>query len=107
MRLVAWNFGATRASIEAGGPHAKVYGTSSATFGLDRWFTVGVDADMPPASSDPTRTDTPAGLRELAARARRLAKELTDEAEAKRFVEIAEEMEAKAAALEARTHSER
>jgi hypothetical protein len=62
---------------------------------------------MPPASSDRTRTDTPSGLRELAARARRLAKELTDEAEANRFVEIADEMEAKAAALEARMQAER
>jgi hypothetical protein len=62
---------------------------------------------MPPASSDRTRTDTPAGLRELAARARRLAKELTDEAEANRFIEIADEMEAKAAVLEARMQAER
>ena len=62
---------------------------------------------MRPANSDRTRTDTPAGLRELAARARRLAKELTDEAEANRFVEIADEMEAKAAALEARMQAER
>ena len=62
---------------------------------------------MPPGSSDRTRTDTPAGLRELAARARRLAKELTDEAEANRFVGIADEMEAKAAALEAHTQAER
>jgi len=66
-----------------------------------------VGADMPPASSDRTRTDTPAGLRELAARARRLAQELTDEAEANRFIGIAEEMEAKAAALEARTKAQR
>ncbi len=66
-----------------------------------------VGADMPPASSDPIQTDTPAGLRDLAARARRLAQELTDEAEAKRFIGIAEEMEAKAAALEARTQAER
>ena len=62
---------------------------------------------MSPASSDRTRTDTPAGLRELAARARRLAKELTDEAEANRFIEIADEMEAKAAALEARMQAGR
>ena len=66
-----------------------------------------VGTDMPPASSDRTRTDTPAGLRELAARARRLAKELTDEAEANRFIEIADEMEAKAAVLEARMQAER
>jgi hypothetical protein len=57
---------------------------------------------MPPANSDRTPIDTPAGLRDLAARARRLAQELTDEAEAKQFIGIAEEMEAKAAALEAR-----
>ena len=62
---------------------------------------------MPPASSDRTQSDTPASLRELAARARRLAKELTDEAEAKQFIGIAEEMEAKAAALEARMQAER
>jgi hypothetical protein len=62
---------------------------------------------MPSASSDRTRTDTPAGLRELAARARRLAQELTDEAEASQFIGIADEMEAKAAALEARTPVER
>ena len=62
---------------------------------------------MPPASSDRTRTDTPAGLRELAARARRLAQELTDEAEANQFIGIADEMEGKAAALEARTQAER
>jgi hypothetical protein len=62
---------------------------------------------MPPTSSDRPRTDTPAGLRELAARARRLAKELTNEAEANQFIGIAEEMEAKAAGLEARTKAER
>jgi hypothetical protein len=62
---------------------------------------------MQAESSDRTQTNTPAGLRELAARARRLAQELTDEAEAKRFIGIAEEMEAKAAALEARTKAER
>jgi hypothetical protein len=62
---------------------------------------------MPPASSDRTRTDTPAGLRELTARARRPAQELTDEAERSRFVGIADEMEAEAAALEARTQAER
>jgi hypothetical protein len=61
---------------------------------------------MPPASSDSTQTDTPAGLRELAARARRLAQELPDEAEASRFIGIAEEMEVRAAALEARTQAE-
>jgi hypothetical protein len=54
---------------------------------------------MPPASSDRTRANTPAGLRELAARARRLAHELTDD-EANQFIEIAKEMEAYAAALE-------
>ena len=48
-----------------------------------------------------------AELRRRAARARRLAKELTDEAEANRFIGIAEEMEARAAALEARTQSGR
>lgn len=62
---------------------------------------------MPPASSDRTHSDTPASLRELAARARRLAQELTDEAEVNRFIGIAEEMEAKAAALEARMQAER
>ncbi len=36
--------------------------------------------NMLPASSETPRTDTPTGLRDLAARARRLAKELTDEA---------------------------
>ena len=66
-----------------------------------------VGADMPPASSDRTRTDTPAGLRELAARARRLAQELTDEAEANEFIGIADEMEGKAAALEAHVQAER
>jgi hypothetical protein len=49
-----------------------------------------VGADMQAESSDRTQTNTPAGLRELAARARRLAQELTDEAEAKRFIGIAE-----------------
>jgi hypothetical protein len=58
--------------------------------------------DMPPASSDPTPTDTPASLRELAARARRLAQELTDQEEANQFIGIAEEMEVRAATLEAR-----
>jgi hypothetical protein len=62
---------------------------------------------MPPESSDQIRTDTPAGLRELAARARRLAQELTDEVEANQFIGIAEEMEAKATALEARSKAER
>jgi len=62
---------------------------------------------MPPVSSDRTRTDTPAGLRELAARARRLAQELTDEAEANEFIGIADEMEGKAAALEAHVQAER
>ena len=62
---------------------------------------------MPPVSSDRTRTDTPAGLRELAARARRLAQELTDEAEANEFIGIADEMEGKAAALEAHARAER
>jgi hypothetical protein len=61
---------------------------------------------MPPANSDRTESDTPASLREPAARARRLAKELTDEAEAKQFIGIAEEIEAKAAALEAHTQAD-
>ena len=66
-----------------------------------------VGADMPPANNDRTRTDTPAGLRELAARARRLAQELTDEAEANQFIGIADEMEGKAAALEAHARAQR
>ena len=56
--------------------------------------------NMSSASSDRTRTNTPAELREQAARTRRLAQELTDEAEANRFIGIADEMEAKAAALD-------
>ncbi len=62
---------------------------------------------MPPASSDTPRTDTPAGLRDLAARARRLARELTDETEVNQFIGIAEEMETQATALEGRTQTER
>ena len=73
--------------------------------GLPEAF-VAVGADMPPESSDRTQIYTPAGLRELAARSRRLAQELIDEAEANRFIGIAEEMEAKAAALEARTQTQ-
>jgi len=43
----------------------------------------------------------------VADRARRLARELTDEAEVNRFIGIADEMEAKAAALEAHVRAER
>jgi hypothetical protein len=64
-----------------------------------------VGADICKQRSDTDRY--PAGLRELAARARRLAQELTDEAEAKQFIGIADEMEGKAAALEAHTQAER
>ncbi len=50
----------------------------------------------------PPRTEIPAGLREMAARARRLALG-TDEVTAARLSEFAQELEARAAALE---HSE-
>ena len=63
-------------------------------------------ADMQPASSDgPLRTRY--ACRPVADRARRLARELTDEAEVNRFIGIADEMEAKAAALEAHVRAER
>ena len=66
---------------------------------------------MPRGSSDlpPSPRDTPAGLREMAARARRLAKGV-DEQTANKLGEFAQELEARAAALEPAaqtfTHSE-
>ena len=64
-----------------------------------------------PRGSDPApyRTETPAGLRDMAARARRLAWG-TDDLTIARITEFAEELEARAAALEQAeqtfTHSE-
>ncbi len=54
-----------------------------------------------PRSRDPapSRTDTPAGLRKMAARARRLALG-TDDLTAARMTEFAGELEARAVALE-------
>ena len=55
-----------------------------------------------PRGSDPAppRTETPAGLREMAARARRLAQGMLDEQTITRLTEFAQELEARAAALE-------
>lgn len=48
----------------------------------------------------PVRSDTPEALREMARRARRLAREILDQQARSRLTEFAEELETKAAALE-------
>jgi hypothetical protein len=48
----------------------------------------------------PPRTETPAGLREMAARARRLVQGMTDEQTIANLTAFAAELEARAAALE-------
>ena len=55
-----------------------------------------------PRSNDlaPPPTETPAGLREMAARARRLAHDMLDEQTIANLTAFAAELEAKAAALE-------
>ncbi len=55
-----------------------------------------------PRGSDPAppRTETPAGLREMAERARRLARGTLDQETITRLSEFAQELEAHAAALE-------
>jgi hypothetical protein len=55
-----------------------------------------------PRGSDPTqpRTETPAGLRDMAARARRLAAGMLDQQTITGLTEFAAELEARAAALE-------
>jgi hypothetical protein len=55
-----------------------------------------------PRGSDPAppRAETPAGLREMAARARRLASATLDELTASKLTEFAKELEARAATLE-------
>lgn len=50
--------------------------------------------------SGPPRVETPAGLREMAVRARRLAWGMPDELTVARLNAFAEELEARAAALE-------
>ena len=55
-----------------------------------------------PRGTDPAppRTETPAGLREMASRAQRLARSSTDRLTSTRLIEFARELEARAAALE-------
>ncbi len=55
-----------------------------------------------PRGTDPAkpRTETPAGLRDMAARARRLASGMPDELTVARLNAFAEELEVRAAALE-------
>lgn len=55
-----------------------------------------------PRGSDPAppRAETPAGLRDMAARARRLATGMLDEPTIANLTAFAEELEARAAALE-------
>lgn len=55
-----------------------------------------------PRGSDPAppRTETPDGLRAMAAHARRLASTTLDELTASKLIEFAEELEARATALE-------
>jgi hypothetical protein len=48
----------------------------------------------------PSPAETPAGLRQLAARARRLAADMTTQRDQEKLVEIANELEARAAAVE-------
>ncbi len=56
---------------------------------------------MPRGSSDlRSPSETPAGLREMAARARRLASSTIDELTAQKLKEFAGELEARASALE-------
>ena len=55
-----------------------------------------------PRGSDPAtmRTETPAALRDMAGRARRLARDILDQQTITRLTEFAQELEARAAALE-------
>jgi len=57
---------------------------------------------MPRSTSDPPHApiETPAGLRTMAEHARRLARSTGDEEAATKLTEFAEELEARAAALE-------
>ena len=56
---------------------------------------------MPRASSDlPPRTETPATLRDMAAHGRRLAHTVSDQKACKALTEFAEELEARATALD-------
>jgi hypothetical protein len=56
---------------------------------------------MPRGSAPaPPRTETPTGLREMAARARRLASATLDELTASKLTEFSKELEARAATLE-------
>ena len=56
---------------------------------------------MPRASSDPPpRTETPATLRDMAAHGRRLAHTVSDQKACNALTEFAEELEARATALE-------
>ena len=48
----------------------------------------------------PSPTETPAGLRQLATRARRLAADMTIERDQEKLIEFAKELEARAAAVE-------
>ena len=57
---------------------------------------------MPRSLNDPSQApvETPAGLRSMAARARRLARNAGDQDSSTKLIEFAEELEARAAALE-------
>ena len=57
---------------------------------------------MPSSSGDVPnrRAETPSGLREMAARARRLARNILDQQVIRHLIEFAEELEARAAAIE-------
>jgi hypothetical protein len=52
------------------------------------------------ANSPNQGQETPAGLREMAARARRLARNILDQQVIRRLIEFAEELEARASAQE-------
>ncbi len=55
---------------------------------------------MPSGNVPNRRTETPSGLRDMAARARRLARNILDQQVIRHLIEFAEELEARAAALE-------
>jgi hypothetical protein len=55
---------------------------------------------MPPRTMPPSPAESPAGLRQLAAGARRLAADMTTPRDQEKLVEIAKELEARAAAAE-------
>ena len=55
---------------------------------------------MPRSSPTPPRTEIPAELREMGTRARRLAREVSDPPAQANLIAFAEELEARAAALE-------